>query len=234
MDPPPALAEEQFERGERAAPGIELDEIAVGGAERRRGLAAALAPGALIGGARALAAGEHPAATAFRVLQHERGGAHGQGGLGSIGDAQADHVMAPARARQGLGEARLVGRLVEEEVADQEAHAASLGDPRQLVEGMRQVGAPGGGLGGEHLAQQAGDMLAPLARGQVQLGAVAEGDQADAVIVAQGGDRHHCRRLGREAELGARRDPGYGAEAHRAADVDEQEGAEPRVPRGRP
>jgi hypothetical protein len=144
MDPPAALAKEAGERGEGAARGVEIDEIAIGAAEGGLDLIARrCARPRHRPGVAACRGRRRPTSSPSGSFEHQGVEPAGQARLGGIADAQPDDIVAVAGTRQGIREALIEIAVREEEIADQEAHRAPLGDMGELIQGMDQARSAG-------------------------------------------------------------------------------------------
>jgi hypothetical protein len=140
--------------------------------------------------------------TGLRVGQRD----HTQPGqllLEIIAHANRDHIV-PSRhepqrffpARKGRCIRAIVGRIEEREIAEEENHCPVGQQTRSVIERSRQVSAPPCRLEGEEIANQAQHVAAPFLRRYHMLDVIAEDDEADAVVVADGGKRQNCGQLG--------------------------------------
>ncbi len=90
------------------------------------------------------------------------------------------------------------------EVGDEEGDAGPLGDAHEEVGRDGDVGAAAARRMVDEVAGHAQDVVLPFSRAQVELDAVGEGDEADLVVVAVGGEGEEGRDLGGELALGRR------------------------------
>ena len=117
---------------------------------------------------------------------------------------------------------KLAGVALVLEVRDEEDDGAAALGGGDEAEGGADVGAFVRLLGGEDFADEALDGGAAFARGEAFHHAVGEEDEADFVLVGEGGQGQEGGELGGAGGLGT----GGGAEALAAGDVDEEEDGE--------
>ena len=113
-----------------------------------------------------------------------------------IADRNGDEVVPPANPAQrafitGIGK-----------IAEHEHHRAAPLGPHERVEADAEVGAAAGRLEKQNVAQEPLAMPSAFPRRDVMLDAVADDQQSDAIVVAEGGESQDRGELGDDRPLG--------------------------------
>lgn len=177
-----AGAEELDELLGEGGTGGEFDAIDSGAAQFVQQI---FAPSDLLSGPGAAGGGvggiDQDTAASFRVTEIDEAGG-GECDFLFIADPQGDEVMAAS------GDAEQITARGHEEIGQEEGDGAAALDLVEEGEGWGEVGSFGGGEEGEDFGDEAQDVGRALGWGDIFFDAVGEEDDADAVLVGDGGE----------------------------------------------
>ena len=221
-----ARFEEAAEGGGVGLVGEDLDGVHAGVAEEAEDFGLRFGLAGLEQGAIALAGGVDFYDVAGLGVLQDKPAERRKFAFVTVGDEDGDDVVAAVGlTERGEGEAfHVVGAraVAEEEVGEDDDDGAMGGDAAEEFEGLVDVGGVVLRLEEKNFADDAQDVAAAFAGRDVFLDDVGEEDEADLVVVADGGEGEDGGDLGGEFALGL----GAGTERAGAAEVHEEHDGE--------